>query len=111
MYSKIWLSKPHFEKDDLDYFKTTMESNWISTVGPNIASFERSIEDVFNKNLKAVALNSGTSAIHLALKMLHIGAGDEVICQTFTFCATVNPILYCGAIPIFIETEQETWNK
>ena len=50
MYSKIWLSKPHFETDDLDYFKTTMESNWISTVGPNIASFERSIEDVFNKN-------------------------------------------------------------
>ena len=110
MYSKIWLSKPHFETDDLDYFKTTMESNWISTVGPNIASFERSIEDVFNKNLKAVALNSGTSAIHLALKMLHIGAGDEVICQTFTFCATVNPILYCGATPIFIESEQETWN-
>ena len=51
MYSKIWLSKPHFETDDLDYFKTTMESNWISTVGPNIASFERSIEDVFNKNI------------------------------------------------------------
>jgi dTDP-4-amino-4,6-dideoxygalactose transaminase len=79
-------------------------------VGLNIASFEKSIEDLFNKDLKAVALNSGTSAIHLALKMLHIGAGDEVICQTFNFCATVNPILYFGASPIFIESVQETWN-
>ena len=110
MYSKIWLSKPHFEKEDFDVFKETIVSNWVSTVGPNIASFEKSIESVMGENSKVVALNSGTSAIHLALKLLEIGSGDEVLCQTFTFCATVNPILYCGATPIFIESEKETWN-
>ena len=110
MYSKIWLSKPHFEKEDFDVFKETIVSNWVSTVGPNIASFEKSIESVMGENSKVVALNSGTSAIHLALKLLEIGSGDEVLCQTFTFCATVNPILYCGATPVFIESEKETWN-
>ena len=110
MYSKIWLSKPHFEKEDFEVFKETIVSNWVSTVGPNIASFEKSIESVMGENSKVVALNSGTSAIHLALKLLEIGSGDEVLCQTFTFCATVNPILYCGATPVFIESEKETWN-
>ena len=88
MYSKIWLSKPHFEKEDFEVFKETIVSNWVSTVGPNIASFEKSIESVMVENSKVVALNSGTSAIHLALKLLEIGSGDEVLCQTFTFCAS-----------------------
>ena len=79
MFSKIWLSKPHFENDDVDFFKKTMESNWISTVGPHIGDFEKSIEKFYHNKVHVAALNSGTSAIHLALKMLDIGAGDEVI--------------------------------
>jgi len=110
MYSKIWLSKPHFEPEDIDVTKKTMASNWVSTAGPNIASFEKSIERILKNKAKVVALNSGTSALHLALKLLEIGTGDEVLCQTFSFCATVNPILYCGAIPVFIESEKQTWN-
>jgi dTDP-4-amino-4,6-dideoxygalactose transaminase len=110
MSSKIWLSKPHFENDDVDFFKKIMESNWISTVGPHIGDFEKSIEKFYHNKVYVAALNSGTSAIHLALKMLDIGAGDEVICQTFTYCATVNPILYCGSTPIFVGSEKETWN-
>ena len=91
-------------------------NNWQDgTVEQNYRYFsdkviEKSIEKFYHNKVHVAALNSGTSAIHLALKMLDIGAGDEVICQTFTFCATVNPILYCGATPIFIESEQETWN-
>lgn len=110
MCSKIWLSKPHFEDKDASFLKATMKSNWITTTGPNIANFEKLIQQVYNNNLKAVALNSGTSAMHIALKLLNISYGDEVICQTFTFCATVNPILYCGATPIFVDSEKETWN-
>ncbi|WP_288955883.1 DegT/DnrJ/EryC1/StrS family aminotransferase [uncultured Polaribacter sp.] len=110
MSSKIWLSKPHFNTTNLDFLKETFNSNWISTTGPNIDEFEKSIENILGNDLKVVALNSGTSAIHLALKLLNVGIGDEVICQTFTFCATVNPILYCGAIPIFIDSEKDTWN-
>ena len=110
MYSKIWLSKPHFGNENFDIIKKTIASNWVSSVGPNIASFETSIERILEHKAEVVALNSGTSAIHLALKLLEIGPGDEVFCQTFSFCATVNPILYCGATPVFIGSEKETWN-
>lgn len=92
-----------------NYVQKAIEDNWVSTTGPNIIGFEHDISQHTNAR-HAVALNSGTAALHLALQLVGVKAGDEVLCATFTFVATANPILYLGAIPVFIDSEPDTWN-
>lgn len=95
---------------ELKYINEAIASNWIAPIGPNITEFEHNIEQFIGKGSYAVALNSGTSAIHLALDLAGVDEGDEVICQSKTFIASVNPVLYKKAIPIFIDSESDTWN-
>lgn len=86
-----------------------MESNWIAPVGPHVDAFESELAKILNVK-HVLSVNSGTSAIHLGLLAMDVQAGDDVICSTFTFCASVNPIIYCGAQPVFVDSERETWN-
>ncbi len=106
---RIFLSVPHMGGHETNYVQKALEDNWVSTIGPNLPGFEHDICQHTNARY-AVALNSGTAAIHLALQLLGVKAGDEVLCSTFTFVATANPILYVGATPVFVESEPETWN-
>src|ERR1700684_618916 len=105
---RILLSVPHMDGTEQHYVRQTFASNWLSTVGPNITAFEHEFEDRIG--LPCVALASGTAAIHLGLRLLGVGPGDEVICSTLTFAASANPIRYLGAEPIFIDSERRTWN-
>lgn len=107
---KIWLSSPHMGSTEQLYVKQAFDSNWIAPLGPNVNGFERSIEDYVGNNVHAACLSSGTGAIHLALELLGVGLGDEVLCQSFTFAASANPITYLGAEPVFVDSEYETWN-
>ena len=109
MKSKIWLSSPHMGNNELHYVKEAFASNWISPLGPNVDAFELKLQET-TQTIHAAALSSGTSAIHLALIILGVKAGDTVFCQSFTFSASANPILYQGAIPVFIDSELNTWN-
>ena len=95
---------------ELKYINEAFASNWIAPVGPNIDSFEKDIESFLEYKSYAVALNTGTAAIHIALELLKINSGDEVLCQSKTFIASVNPVVYKGAIPIFIDSEPHSWN-
>ncbi|KAB1155847.1 DegT/DnrJ/EryC1/StrS family aminotransferase [Flavobacterium luteum] len=108
--SKIWLSSPHMGGNEQKYVNEAFETNWVAPLGPNVTGFERDLEQYINENGHVAALSSGTAAIHLGLVLLGVKLGDEVICQSFTFSASANPILYQGAIPIFIDSEYETWN-
>ncbi|MFE3869307.1 DegT/DnrJ/EryC1/StrS family aminotransferase [Flavobacterium sp. LS2P90] len=107
--NKIWLSAPHMGGSEQKYIQEAFDSNWIAPVGDNINYFEHNIETYLGSGYVA-ALNSGTSAIHLGLILLGVQAGDAVLCQSMTFSASANPILYQGAIPIFIDSESDTWN-
>ncbi len=107
---KIWLSPPHMGGNEEAYVKEAFETNWIAPLGPNVQKFEKSIEDFVGNNTHAACLSSGTSAIHLGLELLGVSKGDEVICQSFTFSASANPITYLGASPIFVDSEEDTWN-
>jgi dTDP-4-amino-4,6-dideoxygalactose transaminase len=109
MDNKIWLSSPHMGGNEINYVNQAFETNWIAPLGPNVDNFEKDLCS-FTGAKYAAALSSGTAAIHLALIQLGVTSGDEVICSTFTFSATVNPIIYQGAIPIFIDSEELTWN-
>ena len=106
---KIWLSSPHIGQKEQCFVNDAFATNWIAPLGPHVNAFEQGLQ-VETKTKHAAALSSGTSAIHLALILLGIGAGDTVFCQSFTFSASANPIAYQGAIPIFIDSESETWN-
>jgi len=108
--SKIWLSPPHMSGYEQEFISEAFKTNWIAPLGPNVTGFEKDIESYLNHNSHAVALSSGTAAIHLALVLLNVGLGDEVLCQTKTFTASVNPVIYQGAKPIFIDSEKKTWN-
>ena len=92
------------------YVKEAFDSNWVAPLGPNVSGFENDLESYVGENKAVAALSSGTAAIHLGLVLLGVKAGDEVICQSFTFSASANPILYQGAHPIFVDSEKETWN-
>ena len=92
------------------YINEAFASNWIAPLGPNVSGFESELERYLSHNKKVAALSSGTAAIHLALIMLNVKAGDEVICQSKTFSASANPIVYQGAQPVFIDSEESTWN-
>lgn len=109
MKSKIWLSSPHMGGGEMKYIQEAFDTNWVAPLGSNVDSFENELASKLNVNSVA-ALSSGTAAIHLALIILGIKSGDEVICQSFTFSATANPIIYQGATPIFIDSEIDTWN-
>jgi dTDP-4-amino-4,6-dideoxygalactose transaminase len=109
MNSKIWLSSPHLGTNELQYVNEAFATNWIAPLGPHVNAFEQGLQ-VETKTKHAAALSSGTSAIHLALILLDVKAGDTVFCQSITFSASANPIAYQGAIPVFIDSEQDTWN-
>jgi dTDP-4-amino-4,6-dideoxygalactose transaminase len=106
---KIWLSSPHMGGREEQYVKDAFDTNWVAPLGPHVDGFENDIVQYTGCG-HAAALNSGTAAIHLALSLLGVGAGDLVLCQSFTFSASANPIRYLGAIPVFIDSEEETWN-
>ncbi len=110
MNSRIWISPPDMTGEELKYIQNSLSENWVSSVGPNIDEFENVLQGYLGNKSEVVALNSGTSAIHLALIQLGVEHGDEVICQSFTFSASANPILYMGAIPVFVDSEKDTWN-
>ena len=106
---KIWLSSPTMHGEEQKYISQAFQSNWVSTVGENINQLEKNVCDYVGcKN--AVALSSGTAAIHLAIKLAGVKQGDKVFCSDMTFAATVNPIMYEKAIPVFIDSEYDTWN-
>lgn len=107
---RIYLSLSQQSGFEQEYIKNALETNWITSGGPNVDEFENVLENYLQEKSFVSALNSGTSAIHLALILLGVKAGDEVICQSMTFSASANPILYQGAIPIFIDSEVDTWN-
>jgi dTDP-4-amino-4,6-dideoxygalactose transaminase len=106
---KIYLSSPHMGEKEFEFVKEAFDTNWISPVGPHIAAFESELA-AYNQIEHCAALSSGTAAIHLALIILGVEQGDEVICSTFTFSGTCNPIAYQKAIPVFVDSESETWN-
>lgn len=106
---RISLSTPHLGGHEKNYVQKALEDNWVSTSGPNLPGFEHDICQHTNARY-AVALSSATAALHLALRLIGIKPGDEVICSTFTFVAAANPILYMGASPVFVESEPDTWN-
>ncbi|MCL6266218.1 aminotransferase class I/II-fold pyridoxal phosphate-dependent enzyme [Flagellimonas sp. 2012CJ39-3] len=110
MQKKIWLSSPHMGGTEQNYVQEAFETNWIAPLGPNVSGFERDIETFVGNDVHVACLSSGTGALHLALELLGVGADDEVLCQSFTFAASANPITYLGAKPIFIDSETDTWN-
>lgn len=110
MNKKIWLSLAHMSGREMDFIKEAFDTNWVVPLGPNVNGFEADLEQYVGQNKHVVALSAGTAALHLALIMLGVKAGDEVICQSFTFAASANPITYLGATPVFIDSERDTWN-
>lgn len=92
------------------FVNEAFDTNWVAPLGPNVTGFEQDLENFLGNGVHIAALGSGTAAIHLGLILLGVEAGDEVICQSFTFSASANPILYQGAIPVFVDSEPETWN-
>jgi dTDP-4-amino-4,6-dideoxygalactose transaminase len=108
--SKIWLSSPHMGGNEQKFVNEAFEANWVAPLGPNVNGLEQDLENYLGQEATVGALSSGTAAIHLGLILLGVQAGDEVLCQSMTFSASANPILYQGAIPVFIDSEPETWN-
>ena len=106
---KVWLSSPTMHGEELKYMREAYETNWMSTVGANINELERAVQQYVGCGY-AVALSSGTASLHLAVKLAGVKAGDKVFCSDVTFGATVNPVVYEGGIPVFIDTEYDTWN-
>lgn len=109
MDKRIYLSPPHMGGGELKYIHEAFETNWISPVGPHIERFEEALCK-YNQIDHCAAVSSGTAAIHLALVILGVKPGDEVLCSTFTFAGSCNPIVYVGATPVFIDSEADTWN-
>ena len=117
---RIYLCLAHMSDEGLEqkYIKEAFDTNWVVPLGPNVNGFEKYLEDFVNANENAnlnlnkrvVALSSGTAAVHLALIACGVGPGDEVLVQSFTFCASSHPITYLGATPVFIDSEKDTWN-
>ena len=110
MNNKIWLSSPHMGGTEQGYVQEAFDTNWIAPLGPNVNGFEDAIQDYLGQGKEVAAISSGTAGIHLALILLGIQRDDLVLCQSFTFSASANPIMYQGATPIFIDSEKETWN-
>lgn len=107
---KIWLSLAHMGGQEQKFIQEAFDTNWVVPLGPNVDGFERDLEGYLGNGKCVVALSAGTAAIHLGLIQLGVGLGDEVICQSFTFSASANPIKYLGANPVFVDSEPQTWN-
>lgn len=110
MQNRIWLSLAHMGGGEQKYIQEAFDTNWIVPLGPNVNGFENDLKDFLGQDRSVVALSAGTAAIHLGLLQLGVGEGDEVICQSFTFAASANPIKYLGAKPVFVDSEADTWN-
>ena len=119
MKNRIWLSLAHMGGREQEFIQEAFDTNWVVPLGPNVNAFEESLRDfliengklkVENEGKQVVALSAGTAALHLGLILLGVGEGDEVICQSFTFSASANPIAYQGAKPVFVDSEKDTWN-
>ena len=119
MSSKIWMSLAHMGGREQEFIQEAFDTNWVVPLGPNVNAFEKSLRDfliengelkIENEDKRVVALSAGTAALHLGLILLGVKSGDEVICQSFTFAASANPIAYLDAKPIFVDSEPETWN-
>ena len=110
MKEKIWLSSPHMGNTEREFVKEAFDTNWVAPLGPNVNGFEEDIANYLGEEVHAAALSSGTAAIHLSLILLGVKAGDEVVCQSMTFSASANPIVYQGATPVFVDSEWDTWN-
>lgn len=108
--TKIWLSSPHMGGNEQKYIKDAFDSNWVAPLGPNVNGFEQDLEAYLDQDVFVGALSSGTAALHLGLILLNVRPGDEVICQSMTFSASANPIMYLGATPVFVDSETDTWN-
>lgn len=109
-HNKIWLSSPHMGGNEQKFVQEAFDTNWVAPLGPNVSGLENDLEKFLEQNRFVAALSSGTAALHLALILAGVKAGDEVICQSMTFSASANPILYLGATPVFIDSEKDTWN-
>ncbi len=110
MSKRIYLCLAHMSGKEQQFIQEAFDTNWVVPLGPNVNGFEADLEAFVGENKRVVALSSGTAAVHLALIACGVGAGDEVLCQSFTFCASANPITYLGATPVFIDSERDTWN-
>lgn len=108
--NRIYLCLAHMSGEEQKFIKEAFDTNWVVPLGPNVNGFEADLEAFVSEDKRVVALSAGTAAVHLALIACGVKAGDEVLCQTFTFCASANPITYLGAKPIFIDSEADTWN-
>ncbi len=107
---KIWLSSPHMGGGEQKYVQEAFDTNWVAPLGPNVSGFEQDLEKYLGQGVHVAALSAGTAALHLGLILLGVQAGDEVICQSMTFSASANPIMYLGARPVFVDSEPDTWN-
>ena len=109
---RIYLCLAHMSEtgEEQKYIKEAFDTNWVVPLGPNVNGFEKDLEAFCGQNKRVVALSSGTAAVHLALIACGVGQGDEVIVQSFTFCASSHPVTYLGATPVFVDSEKETWN-
>ena len=119
MKNRIWLSLAHMGGREQEFIQEAFDTNWVVPLGPNVNAFEKALRDfligngklkVENEGKQVVSLSAGTAALHLGLILLGVGEGDEVICQSFTFSASANPIAYQGATPVFVDSEEDTWN-
>jgi Predicted pyridoxal phosphate-dependent enzyme apparently involved in regulation of cell wall biogenesis len=110
MSDKIWLSSPHMGGNELKFIHEAFDNNWVAPLGPNVNGFEDDLRQFLKADVQVAALSAGTAALHLALIECGIRYGDEVICQSMTFSASANPIAYQGAIPVFVDSEADTWN-
>ncbi len=108
--NRIFLCLAHMSGNEMKYIKEAFDTNWVVPLGPNVNAFEDDLKKFVGQDKEVVALCSGTSAVHLALTELGVSAGDEVICQSFTFCASSHPVKYLGATPVFVDSEKESWN-
>ena len=108
--NKIYLSSPHMGGNELSFIRNAFDENWIAPLGPNVNGFEDDLKEYLQEDVQVAALSSGTAALHLALILLGVKRGDEVLCQSLTFAASANPIVYQGATPVFIDSEDITLN-
>lgn len=107
---RILLCLAHMSGHEMKFIQEAFDTNWVVPLGPNVNGFEKDLEQYMGQSKRVVALSAGTAAVHLALIACGVGPGDEVIVQTFTFCASSHPITYLGATPVFVDSESETWN-
>ena len=110
MDNRIYLCLAHMSGNEMKYIQEAFDTNWVVPLGPNVNEFEKDLEEFAGEGKHVVALSAGTAAIHLSLVLLGVKSGDEVLCQSFTFAASANPITYLGATPVFVDSEERTWN-